>query len=72
MIRIVATEEQAKRIAEAQETIEFVDSKGNPLGLLAKPLSDDDIRIARERLSSDEERRPTGAVIARLESLGSV
>jgi hypothetical protein len=69
MIQIVATEEQAKKMAEARETVEIVDAKGNRLGYFARPFSEDDVRIARERLASNEERRPSKSVIERLKSM---
>jgi hypothetical protein len=69
MIRIVATEEQAKKIAEARESVEVVDPQGNRLGYLARSFSDEDLRIARERLSSNEERRSTQMVVERLKSM---
>lgn len=68
MVQIVATEEQAKRIAEARESVEIVDAQGNRLGYFARRFSEDDVRRARERLASDEERRPTSSVIERLKS----
>jgi hypothetical protein len=69
MIRIIATEEQAKKIAEARESVEIVDTNGKRLGYFARPFSETELRIARERLASDEERRPTTVVINRLHSL---
>ena len=70
MIRVVATEEQARRIVEARETVEIVDPLGNRLGYFARPFSDEDLRIARERLASNEERRSTKTVVERLKSMG--
>ena len=69
MIKIVATEEQAKSMAEARDSVEIVDATGNRLGYFARPFSEDDVQIARERLASNEERRPTKLVIERLKSL---
>jgi hypothetical protein len=69
MIRVVATEEQAKTIAEARECVEVVDPQGNRLGYLARSFSDKDLQIARQRLSSNEERRSTQMVVERLKSM---
>ena len=69
VIRIVATEEQAKKIADARESVEVVDPQGNRLGYLARSFSDEDLRIATERLSSNEERRSTRMVVERLKSM---
>ncbi len=69
MIRIVATEEQAKKLACARESVEIVDPLGNRLGFFARLFSDEDVRIARERLASNEERRSTASVLERLKSM---
>jgi hypothetical protein len=69
MIRIVATEEQARKIAEARDSVEIVDPLGNRLGYVARPFPDEDLRIARERLCSNEERRSTQMVVERLKSM---
>jgi len=71
MIRIVATEEQAKTLAEARESVEIVDSRGNRLGYFTRPFSDEELRIAKERLNSDEKRRSTQMVVERLRSMDS-
>ena len=69
MVKIVATEDQIRQINKAAETIEFVDAAGNRLGVLAKSADLEDIRIARERLASDEDRLPYSAVLEHLASL---
>lgn len=69
MVRIVATEDQIRQMNEADETIEFVDAAGNRLGVFAKSCDLEDIRIARERLASGEERHPYSAVLEHLASL---
>ena len=69
MVKIVVTEDQAKAIAEAEEGVEIVDASGNRLGFFARPFTEDDIAIARQRAASDEPRRSTQQVIERLKSL---
>ena len=69
MVRIVATEDQIRQMNEADGTIEFVDAAGNRLGLFAKSSDLEDIRIARERLASGDERLPYSAVLEHLASL---
>ena len=69
MVKIVVTEDQAKAIAAAEESVEIVDAAGNRLGFFARPFTDDDIAIARQRAASDEPRRTTQEVIERLKSL---
>ncbi len=69
MVKIVVTDDQAKAITEAKEGIEIVDAAGNRLGFFARPFTDQDIAIARQRAASDEPRRTTQQVIDRLTSL---
>ena len=69
MVKIVVNEDQAKAIAEATDTVEIVDADGNRLGYFARPFSDEDIAIARQRAASDEPRHTTQEVIERLNSL---
>ena len=71
MVRIVATEDQIRQMNKTDETIEFVDAAGNRLGVFAKSADLEDIRIARQRLASDEDRLPYSAVLAHLASLGA-
>jgi hypothetical protein len=69
MVKIVATEDQVRQMNDADEAIEFVDAAGNRLGVIAKSSDLEDIRIARQRLASDEERLPYSAVLEHLASL---
>lgn len=69
MIKIVMTEDQARAIAEAKDVVEIVDASGKRLGFFARPLTEDDIAIARRRAASDEPRRTTEQVLDRLKSL---
>jgi hypothetical protein len=69
MVKIVVTEDQARTISEAKDGVEFVDAAGNRLGFFARPFTDEDIAIARQRAASDEPRRTTQQVIDRLKSL---
>ena len=69
MVKIVVTEDQEKIIAEANGGVEIVDAAGNRLGFFARPFTDEDIAIARQRAASDEPRRTTEQVLERLKSL---
>lgn len=69
MVQIVMTPDQAKLLAEAKDTVEVVDLNGNRLGFFARPFSEEDVAIARERANSNEPRRSTKQVIERLKSL---
>ncbi len=63
MVKIIATEAQIRQLNDSNDTIELVDSAGNRIGVIAKSSDLDDIRIARDRLSSNEERLPYSAVL---------
>ena len=69
MVRIVATIDQVKKLLEAQESVEIVDGNGKRLGFFARPFTDVDVRIALERLASNEERLTTKSVLVNLLSL---
>ncbi len=69
MVQIVVTPDQARVIAGSTEKIEFVDAEGNRLGFFTRPVSSEEIAIARQRAASDEPRRSTQEVLDRLQSL---
>jgi hypothetical protein len=69
MVQVVVTADQAKLFAEAQESVEIVDGNGNRLGFFARPFTGDDIRLAKQRLASDEPRLTTAEVLERLKQL---
>lgn len=71
MVKIVATEEQIRLLMESADSVEFVDSAGNRLGMLARNVDLEDIRIARGRLASGDERLPFSAVLEHLSTLES-
>jgi len=69
MVRIVATEEQIRQLMESKESVEFVDTAGNRIGVLARNADLEDIRIARKRLAADDARLPFSAVLEHLSTL---
>lgn len=69
MVQVVATNDQAKLLAESNERVEFVDANGKRLGTLLRPPSDEDIQIAKDRIAGDGKRYTTDEVVARLRSL---
>ena len=69
MVRIVATPVQAKLFAESADEVEVVDVHGNRLGYLARPFTQDDVRLAIERMQSKGPRRTTQEVLQRFQSL---
>ncbi len=69
MPHIVVDDQQAKIIAEAAQTVEIRDQKGNRLGYIAHAFTDEDIAVAKRRLQSDEPRFTTREVLSHLRSL---
>ena len=69
MIRIVATAEQIRQLNEADDLIELVDENGRRLGVVAREIDLEDIRIARARLESDQPRLSYAAVLDHLHRL---
>lgn len=69
MIKIIAKDELLRELQRTDEVIEFVDANGKRLGTLVRPPSDEDIRIAKERLAGDGKRYTTAEVIDHLRSL---
>ncbi|MDA1054988.1 MAG: hypothetical protein O3C40_31580 [Planctomycetota bacterium] len=69
MIRIVATAEQIRRLNEADDGIELVDETGKRLGVVAREIDLEDLRLARARLESDQPRLSYTAVLDHLHGL---
>ncbi len=69
MVCIVLNEEQSKLIASATDRIELRDQNGRHLGFVSSYATEEDIRLAKEALASDDERHTFAEVRARLESL---
>jgi hypothetical protein len=71
MVELVVTAEQAKLLAEAKDSVEIVDGKGNRLGFFARQFSGRDVTIAISRVASGHAGRPTAEILERLKSLGN-
>jgi hypothetical protein len=69
MPHIVLDDRQAKVISEAGQTVEIRDQRGNRLGYVAHPFTDEDLTVAKRRLQSDEPRFTTRQVLDHLRSL---
>jgi hypothetical protein len=69
MVKIVAKDELLRELESTDEVIEFVDANGKRLGTLVRPPSDEDVRIAKERLTGDGKRYTTEEVVEHLRSL---
>jgi hypothetical protein len=70
MVQIVMTEAQAKLFAATDEHVEIVDANGRRLGTVLRPPSEEDVRIARERINQGGKRYTTAEVISHLRTLG--
>lgn len=71
MLQVVATADQAKLLAESNESFEIVDASGRRLGIVVRQPSVEDIQIAKQRIEQIESRFSTAEVIAHLRSLES-
>ncbi len=69
MIRIVATAEQLRQLNEANDVIELVDENGKRVGVVAREVDLEDIRIARARLESEQPRLTYAEVLDHLNRL---
>ena len=71
MVELVITAEQAQFLAEAKDSVEIVDGKGNPLGFFARRFSGREVTSAAVRAAADQPGRSTSEVLERLKSLGN-
>lgn len=69
MVELVLTDEQARLLTEARESVEVIDPQGNRLGFFARRFSDVDIEIARNRANSGQSGTATSILLERLSSL---
>ena len=69
MEHIIVNDQQARLISEATDHIEIRDARGGHLGYVAHRFTDQDIAIAKERLTSNEPRYTTQEVVEHLRSL---
>jgi hypothetical protein len=69
MIRIIATAEQIRQMRNATDGVELIDENGNRLGIVAREIDLEDVRIARERLGSDQPRLSYAEVLDHLRGL---
>ncbi|MCO6459127.1 MAG: hypothetical protein J5I93_27780 [Pirellulaceae bacterium] len=71
MTQIVATAEQVRQLNEARDGIEFVDETGKRIGVIAREVDLEDIRLARARLESKQPRLSYADVLGHLAGLGA-
>jgi hypothetical protein len=68
MPHIVVDDEQAKLISESVEGVEIRDRSGRHLGYVAQGFTEEDIRLAKQRMESDEPRYTTQQVLKHIQA----
>jgi len=69
MIYIVVDDQQAKLIAESSQSVEIRDNKGNHLGFVSHGFSNEDLALAKQRLSSAQPRVSSEELIDHLRTM---
>lgn len=69
MVQIVLNNEQARRLAESDDTVVFVDPEGHVLATLDGTFSPEEVQAAERRAGSRGPWHSTDEVIAHLRSL---
>jgi hypothetical protein len=69
MPHIVVDDAQAELICNTPESIEIRDRHGRRLGYVAHGFTDEDIMLARQRMTSNEPRYSTEELLNHLNSL---
>ncbi len=69
MVQLVTTNEFAKQLASMEGVVELVDENGNRLGVLTRPPSDADVRIAKERRAANQPGVTTADLVQRLSAI---
>jgi hypothetical protein len=69
MIRIIVKADVADQIRQADGQVELVDEKGNRVGIVRRPPTNDEIHYARSRMGKLGPKVTVDEMIARVESL---
>ena len=69
MIRIAVQNELAEKIRQAEGQIELVDSQGQPLGMIRRPPSEQEIAFAKTRIGTPGPKMTMDELIAKVEAL---
>ncbi len=69
MIRITLQADLADQIRRSDGQVELVDEKGNRLGIVRRPPTDEEIQFAKSRMGSSGPKVTIDELIARVESL---
>lgn len=69
MIKIVVQADVADQIRRSDGRIELIDEQGNPVGIVRRPPTEDEIKFAKSRVGSSGQKFTVDEVIARVEAL---
>ena len=69
MTRIVVQAEMADQIRRSEGQVELVDCLGNRVGVVRRPPTEDEIKFAKSRTSSEGPKFTVDEVIAKIEAL---
>ena len=69
MIRIVVQADVADQIRRSDGQIELVDDKGNRVGVVRRPPTEEEIKYAKSRIGSTGPKCSVDELIAKVESL---
>jgi len=69
MIRIVIQSDIAAQIRSSEGLVELVDDRGERVGVIRRPPTDDEIRFAKRRIGSKGQKFTVDQLIAKVESL---
>lgn len=69
MEQMIVTDDQAKLLTQSHESVEIVDARGNRLGTVVRPPSEEDVQIAKMKIEQAGARYTTEEVISHLRSL---
>ncbi len=69
MIRIVVQADVADQIRRSDGQIELVDDKGNRVGVVRRPPTEEEIEYAKSRIGSTGPKCSVDELIAKVESL---
>ena len=69
MTRIVVQAEMADQIRRSEGQVELVDGLGNRVGVVRRPPTEDEIKFAKSRTSSEGPKFTVDEVIAKIEAL---
>jgi hypothetical protein len=69
MIRIVVQADVAEQIRRSPGQVELVDDRGNRVGVVRRPPTEDEIQYAKSRVGSAGPKLTVDEVIAKVEAL---